>query len=161
MMKWRIAAGTACAAALSFTAFAGTAIAAPGTHVRPAAGTKSAAAHSENIKFEVEYENLEWYGPGMVHCVGHHQTNVKRGYPGTETSGGRDVERCRTVSGQPFEKLTGGEQREHEFPGPANIWESDYFLFVKGIGGVRTHDMTLSVAKNDKSFRIVAYYNEG
>lgn len=161
MMKWRTVVGAACAAMLSLTAFAGTAMAAPESHAHAAARTKAAAAHAENVKFEAEYENLEWYGPGKVHCVGHHQVNAARGYPGTETGGGRDVEKCKTVSGQPFEKLTGGETREHEFPGPANIWESDYFLFVKGISGVRTHDMTLTVAAKDKSFRIVAYYNEG
>jgi hypothetical protein len=159
-MKWRTFACAACAGLLAACVFAGTAAAAPASRSAARAG-RSVLAHPENTKFEVEYENAEFYGPGMVHCVGHHQVNEKRGYGGTETSGGRDVEKCKTVSGQPFEKLTGGETREGEFPGPANIWESDYFLFVKGVSGVRTHDMKLTVSANDRSFRIVAYYNEG
>lgn len=121
---------------------------------------KALHAKSENVRFEVEYENEEFYGKGMVKCVGRHQASEKLGYPGTETGGGRDIERCHTLDGKPFEKLTGGTEGEREFPGPANIWESDYFLLVKHESGVRTYDMKYEVAKNDRSFRLIAIYDE-
>ena len=51
-------------------------------------------------------------------------------------------------------------QRFKKASGPSNVWESDYFLFVRHEGGIRTYDMKYKVAKNDKSFHVVAYYNE-
>jgi len=150
------------AALASLGIFASTAAAAPG-HGGVQHASKPNKTHyatPETIHFEVEYENQEFYGNGMVKCKGRHQTNEKKGFPGTETNGGRDIERCHTVNGLPFEKLTGGTEGEHEFPGPSNVWESDYFLFVRHEGGIRSYDMKYKVAKNDKSFHVVAYYNE-
>ncbi|HUA12777.1 MAG TPA: hypothetical protein VMA83_12345 [Solirubrobacteraceae bacterium] len=125
--------------------------------------TKTAKLHYEKqttTHFEVEYENEEFYGRGMVRCVGRHQTSERKGFPGDETGGGRDIERCHTVNGEKFEKLVGGEEGVREFPGPENVWESDYFLFVKHESGVRTYNMTYRVARNDKSFKVIATYNE-
>src|SRR5271165_4911863 len=129
-------------------AAAGTASASPGRGAKPSLE----GALSNGV-----YDAENYYGP--VRCLGVHQTNEKRGYPGTETTGGRDVERCTSTTGKPLVNMTPGEEGHGSFPGPANIWESDYFLFIKGLSR-RTYDMTYKVSANGKSFKLVAYYNE-
>jgi len=142
-------------------AAAGTASASPGRGAKPSLeGALSNGVHYAkltSVKFEASYDAENYYGP--VRCLGVHQTNEKRGYPGTETTGGRDVERCTSTTGKPLVNMTPGEEGHGSFPGPANIWESDYFLFIKGLSR-RTYDMTYKVSANGKSFKLVAYYNE-
>ncbi len=100
-----------------------------------------------------------WYGP--VFCKGHHQTNEKKGYPGTETEGGRDVEVCKSTTGKPLVGMTPGATGQTTFTSTTGEvvggWQSDYFREVKGIS-VDTSDFTYSVSKSGKSFKIIAYY---
>ena len=117
-------------------------------------------AKPTRVSFAVEYDASEYYGP--VRCHGKHETNERRHYPGTETEGGRDVEKCTSTTGGPLVGLTPGAQDQTMFPntsgGSVGEWESDYFSLVKGIGGVDTSDFSYDVSGNGKSFTIVAYY---
>ena len=96
----------------------------------------------------------EWYGP--VSCTGKHETNEKKGYPGTETSGGKDVEKCKSTTGKPLELVTPGEHvalGTGEFPG-ASGWSSD----DPALAGLESKDIEYTVAANGKSFKLVAIY---
>src|SRR5262249_28257399 len=67
------------------------------------------------------------YGP--VACTGEHQTADK--FPGSETTGGRDVWRCSSNTGSP---LTNAVPRQTV---RRNVG-SDYFFFVKGVEVIGT-----------------------
>jgi hypothetical protein len=87
----------------------------------------------------------ETYGP--VTCTGEHQTAQQ--FPGTETSGGRDVWRCTSTTGSPLTNALPGRTVRK------NVG-SDYFYFVKGIevfGTAKEH-----IAKNGLSYKAVAYW---
>jgi hypothetical protein len=85
------------------------------------------------------------YGP--VSCVGDHQTADR--FPGTETTGGRDVWRCSSTSGAP---LTNAVPRQTV---RKNVG-SDYFYFVKGIEVFGT--ATEHISADGRSYRAVAYW---
>jgi hypothetical protein len=111
-------------------------------------------AKAEHWKFEVEYDAEAYYG--AVKCKGTHQVNEKKGYPGTETQGGRDVERCKSTTGKPLVGLAPGETvllGMGEFPGSSG-WASD----DPALGGEQTTDIEYKVSANAKSFKLVAYY---
>jgi hypothetical protein len=130
-------------------------------------------AHATSVKFEAEYSDAL---VGPVHCVGHHQTNERLGYPGTETEGGRDVERCRSTTkkvpltfvaagesggytsssadeNNSFETREGAICEYNHFEG----WNSDF----AGLGGKRATKFSYTVAPNGKSYKLVAYYPFG
>ena len=85
------------------------------------------------------------YGP--VTCAGEHQTSTR--FPGTETTGGRDVWRCTSTTGAP---LTNAIPRQTV---RKNVG-SDYFFFVKGVEVTGTAKERISA--NGMSYRAVAYY---
>jgi hypothetical protein len=87
----------------------------------------------------------ELYGP--VTCVGEHQTSER--FPGTETTGGRDVWKCTSTTGAP---LANAVPRETVRKNVA----SDYFYFVKGL--VVTGTAKERISANGRSYRAVAYY---
>ncbi len=97
-----------------------------------------------SISYTATYTD-ELYGP--VTCVGEHQTSDR--FPGTETTGGRDVWRCTSTTGQP---LTGAVPRQTV---RKNV-VSDYFYFVKGVEVIGTAKEHISA--NGRSYRGIAYY---
>ncbi|HYM54227.1 MAG TPA: hypothetical protein VES97_02610, partial [Solirubrobacteraceae bacterium] len=103
-----------------------------------------------SIPFETEYNAEGYYG--AVKCKGKHQTNERKGYPGNETEGGRDVERCKSTTGKPLVGLTPGETVTLGgwFPGSSG-WASDY-------NGQAASGIEYTVSGAGKSFRLVAYY---
>jgi hypothetical protein len=115
-------------------------------------------AKSKNVHFIVTYDAPEYYGP--VKCKGKHQTSPK--YPGNKTEGGREDEKCTSTTGLPLVELIPGAMEQTSFPkvggGSAGLWESDYFLFAKGIPGVRTSDFKYTVFDSGKTFEIEAIY---
>jgi hypothetical protein len=109
------------------------------------------AAHVPNVSFATEYNAEGYYG--AVKCKGKHETNAALGYPGTETEGGRDVERCRSTTGKPLVGLMPDETVELGkgwFPGSSG-WNSDY-------DGQAASEIEYKVSANAKSFKLVAYY---
>ncbi|MGO9958967.1 MAG: hypothetical protein ACLP50_23880 [Solirubrobacteraceae bacterium] len=111
-------------------------------------------AKAEHWTFEVEYDAEAYYG--AVKCKGKHEVNEKKGYPGTETQGGRDVEHCKSTTGKPLVGLMPGETvllGMGEFPGSSG-WASD----DPALGGEQTTDIEYKVSSNAKSFKVVAYY---
>jgi hypothetical protein len=110
-----------------------------------AVGAGSAAA-STNTKTPYTTEYTSDYG--KVLCTGTIVTN--RTYPGTPTEGGREKEKC--VSQEPGGKLTGYFTAGEEYKG---YWESDYYTTI-GEPGVQPTSVTIKVAKNFKSFRVVS-----
>jgi len=62
---------------------------------------------------------------GPVTCEGKHET--ARAYQGTETSGGRDVCKCRSTTGKPLTNAVPGE-----YLSEVSV-ASDYFYYVKGL----------------------------
>ncbi|HXB15992.1 MAG TPA: hypothetical protein VNV44_09655 [Solirubrobacteraceae bacterium] len=97
-----------------------------------------------SIPYTATYTD-ELYGP--VTCVGEHQTSSR--FPGTETTGGRDVWRCTSTTGAP---LTNAVPRQTV---RKNVG-SDYFFFVKGIEVIGTAKEHISA--NGRYYRAVAYY---
>jgi hypothetical protein len=85
------------------------------------------------------------YGP--VTCVGEHQTAEP--FPGSETTGGRDLWRCSSTTGAP---LTNAVPRQTV---RKNVG-SDYFYFVKGIEVVGTAKEHIS--SDGRSYKAVAYW---
>jgi hypothetical protein len=85
------------------------------------------------------------YGP--VTCVGEHQTAVP--FPGSETTGGRDLWRCSSTTGAP---LTNAVPRQTV---RKNVG-SDYFYFVKGVEVVGTAKEHIS--SDGRSYKAVAYW---
>jgi len=136
---------------------AATATASPaGGHSTAASGARALGKYAKPEKWEYHFTGLkagEWYGP--VECKGKHESNEKKGYPGTETSGGRDVEKCKSTTGKALELVTPGEHVAlgGEFPG-ASGWDSD----DPALANLESKDIEYTVAANGKSFKLVAYY---
>lgn len=163
MHRGALLASLAVAALALSAAFASTAGASPASGGGLAAGPfGKAMTKPTSTPFEFEITTLaeEWYGP--VKCKGHHQTNEKKGYPGTETEGGRDVETCKSTTGKPLVGMTPGATEQTTFTSTSGEvvgeWESDYFREVKGIHGVDSSNFKYNVSKNGKSFKIIVYY---
>ncbi len=157
---WRLAAASVAAIAVAAIA-AGTASASPSSTVSPKSavsnlvGPLSRFAPATSVHFETEYDAEGYYG--AVKCKGKHQTNEKKGYPGTApgtlpAEGGRDVERCKSTTGKPLVGLAPGETVAQGgwFPGSSG-WASDY-------DGQGASAIEYTVSANAKSFRVVAYY---
>lgn len=138
---------------------AGTASASPtgSSHSAASSNARSLSKFAKPEKWEYTFTGLnvgEWYGP--VSCKGKHESNEKKGYLGTETSGGRDVEKCKSTTGKPLELVAPGEHvalGAGEFPG-ASGWSSD----DPALAGLESKDIEYTVAANGKSFKLVAYY---
>jgi hypothetical protein len=118
-------------------------------------GLSELSAHplypSLKIAFETEYDAEGYYG--AVKCKGKHEADEKVGYPGTATEGGRDVEHCKSTTGEPLVGLTPGERVELGtgwFPGSSG-WDSDY-------DGQAASKIEYTVSSTGKSFKLIAYY---
>ncbi len=104
-----------------------------------------------NTPFQVSYDAEGYYG--AVKCTGHHQANEKKGFPGDETEGGRDLEKCVSTTGKPLVGLAPNETvalGAGWFPGSSG-WNSDY-------DGQAATSIQYTVSSNAKSFKLVAYY---
>jgi hypothetical protein len=109
-----------------------------------AVGAASAGAAPTKTPYTTEYTS----DYGKVLCTGILSTSSK--YPGNGTEGGREREKC--VSQEPGGKLTGYFTAGEEYKG---YWESDYYTTI-GEPGVQPSSVTIKVAKNFKSFRVVS-----
>jgi hypothetical protein len=109
-----------------------------------AIGTASASAAATKTPYTTEYTS----DYGKVLCTGILSTSSR--YPGNATEGGREREKC--VSQEPGGKLTGYFMPGEEYKG---YWESDYYTTI-GEPGVQPTSVTIKVAKNFKSFRVVS-----
>ncbi len=114
-----------------------------------------------NTAFSWSGNVVGYYGP--VSCRGKHQTNEKKGWPGTETEGGREVEKCMSTTGKPLPGMTPGATDQTSFTntegGTVTGWESDYFREWEHIGGVDIYSgFSYNVSPNGKSFKIIAIY---
>jgi hypothetical protein len=129
----------------------------PGTSLSKAAGPFAARAAAPFVANET---SSTVYGPfsyedakfGPIECSGKHQTNAKRGYPGNETEGGRDVFTCKSTTGAPI-LTTEGHGTPVSFAG----WNSDYFYYVKGVV-VEDSSITGKSHGKGQSFKAIAYY---
>lgn len=90
------------------------------------------------------------YG-AMVVCKGIHQSGPN--WPGDATSGGRDVFKCRSISG-PFLYLDAGQV----FEIPPYLWGSDYFGSAFGIGVGNTYAFKVRVSGDNRSYHAKVYY---
>jgi hypothetical protein len=110
---------------------------------------------------------------GPVTCAGRHETNSKM-FPGTETSGGRDTETCKSsVKKTPLTLVSPDETGGYTSPtgtdeagvfatrtgricenGSFQGWNSDY----APLNGKRATSYTYTVSANGKSYKLVAYY---
>jgi hypothetical protein len=116
-----------------------------------------AASPSGRGTTTIRYQSAEYYDfviGATVVCKGIHQYGPR--WPGDVTSGGRDVYRCRSLSG-PFTNV----QHDDRFVYPAHHWVSDYFFDHQGgIFVFTTRPMRLHVAGNNLSYQAIAYYAE-
>ncbi len=142
--------------------YSSTALATPtGGAAAAATGLGKSLTPKTNTAFSWSGDVADYYGP--VACHGKHKTNEKKGYPGTETEGGLEIEKCSSTTGKPLPNMTPGATDQTCFAntegGSVCGWESDYFREAKGIPGVDIYSgFSYSVAANGKSFKIVALY---
>src|SRR4051794_38960687 len=107
-------------------------------------GSLAAPSGLTSVSYTASYTD-ELYGP--VTCVGEHQTADR--FPGTETTGGRDVWRCDSTTGTPLANAVPGQTVRR------NVG-SDYFFFVKEIevfGTAKEH-----ISRTGRFYKAVAYW---
>ena len=89
-----------------------------------------------------------------VQCTGIHQYGPR--WPGDATSGGRDVYRCRSLSG-PFANVS----HDDGFVYDTGQWVSDYFYdYQGGIFVFNTRPVTLHISGDNLSYRAIAVFAE-
>lgn len=117
-----------------------------------------ASAHAVKTKqpFTIQYASSAVTSEGEVVCKGFHETNSEL-FPGSETEGGRDKEKCRSTTHMRFTALTGGEESS-TFPG-TTAYESDWF-YLKGERGatIESTKMRFAVKASDKTFTLLIYF---
>jgi hypothetical protein len=89
----------------------------------------------------------------VVVCKGIHQYGPR--WPGTATTGGRDVYRCTSVSG-PFTNIS----HQSGFTYPTGAWFSDYLFFSGGGFAVNILPIHLHISGNGLSYQAIAIYSE-
>jgi hypothetical protein len=116
-----------------------------------------AASPSGRGTTTIRYQSAEYYDfvlGATVVCTGIHQFGPR--WSGDATSGGRDVYRCRSLSG-PFTNV----QHDDKFLYPVGAWSSDYFFdFQGGIVVRNTRPVRLHIAGNNLSYHAIAYFAE-
>ncbi len=118
----------------------------------------AASAHKvRTIKqpFTIQYASSYITTEGEVFCKGVHETNAEL-FPGNETEGGRDKEKCSSTVHKRFTAITGGEEG-NMFPGSPS-YESDWF-YLKGERGetIASTKVLWKVGANDKKFSLLVY----
>lgn len=88
-----------------------------------------------------------------VVCKGIHQYGPR--WAGDAVSGGRDVYRCRSVSG-PFTNVSHDEIFVYE----VSQWWSDYFFEAKGVVVPNTRPIRVRISGDGLSYQTIAYYAE-
>jgi hypothetical protein len=115
-----------------------------------------AASPSGRGTTTIRYQSAEYFDfvlGAVVVCNGIHQYGPR--WPGDATSGGRDVYRCRSLSG-PFTNVS--HAPSFEYP---TGWVSDYFFDHQGgIFVLNTRPVILRIAGNNLSYHAIAYYAE-
>ncbi len=117
----------------------------------------SAASSNGNGTTTIRYVSAEYFDftlGATVICKGIHQYGPR--WPGDATSGGRDVYRCRSLSG-PFTNVSHADGFRYE----AGQWLSDYFFdYQGGISVVTTRPTVLRIAGDNLSYHAVSVYAE-
>ncbi len=153
------------AAVLALTAVvlattAGVAGAIPATRgsASSAGAAKAKGERPTKEAYEFNYTEMRFYGP--VHCVGKHETNASKGWPGTPApdpartgTGGRDVEKCTSTTGLPLVGMLPGEHKVGPPIEGEPLWGSDW-----DGNAITTSNFEYTVSHNGKSFKIVAIY---
>jgi hypothetical protein len=139
--------GTFSSVALASSSSGGGGNGAPGLAALPPAQTTSA-------EYTATYTD-ERFGP--VVCVGKHQTNSRK-FPGTGTSGGRDIFTCKsnTFNGLKRTPLTGVAPDEILTWGPES-WAWDYFAVTFSLFVLDTHGSG-EVNARGTAYHAVIYY---
>ncbi len=121
------------------------------------AGATSAASGSGNGTTTIRYQSAEYFDfvlGATVVCTGIHQYGPR--WPGDATSGGRDVYRCRSLSG-PFTNVSHAEGFIYQ----AHQWFSDYFYDHQGgIFVPTTRPTILRISGDNLSYHAISVYAE-
>jgi hypothetical protein len=134
-------------ASSSFGATAG------GSAPQPAGPSVAMGAEKTSVEYAASYTD-ERFGP--IECKGKHQSNSVK-YPGTESSGGRDVFTCRSTAFSGTKRLPlQGVAPEEALTWGAGAWASDYFNSI----GYYVLDVSGSgkVSKTGRAFHAIMYY---
>jgi hypothetical protein len=117
-------------------------------------GLALAASPSGQGTTTIRYESAVYFDftlGATVQCKGIHQYGPR--WPGTATSGGRDIYRCRSLSG-PFTNVS----HEDGFVYETGQWVSDYFFDYKNQLVPNRLPVTLRIAGNNLSYHAIAYF---
>ena len=121
-------------------------------------------AKPTRVHYEDEYTEgqsmgeVEGWITGAMRCVGYHETNEAKGYPGTETEGGRDKFHCKSTRGKPLQGVAPGTTGSvYDAGDNCNIWVSRYFWLAKTLR-VCASRLEYKMSASGKSFTGVAYY---
>ena len=104
----------------------------------------------------IRFQSTEYFDfvlGATVVCNGIHQYGPR--WPGDATSGGRDVYRCRSLSG-PFTNVS----HDEGFVYPTGGWFSDYMALYQGVFVINTSPITLHISGDNLSYHAIALYVE-
>ena len=122
-----------------------------------AVGVAAAASPGGNGTTTIRYQSTEYFDfvlGATVVCEGIHQYGPA--WPGDATSGGRDVYRCRSLSG-PFANVSHADGFTYE----AGQWVSDYFFdYQGGMFVATTRPTVLRISGDNLSYHAVSVYAE-
>lgn len=121
-----------------------------------AVGAAAAASPGGNGTTTIRYQSAEYFDftlGATVVCDGIHQYGPR--WPGDATSGGRDVYRCRSLSG-PFTNVSHADGFTYE----AGQWVSDYFFDYEGVLVATTQPTVLRISGNNLSYQAISVYAE-
>jgi len=116
----------------------------------PAAGGSPSGGGTTTIRYQSSVY-FDFILGATVQCEGIHQYGPR--WPGTATSGGRDIYRCRSLSG-PFTNVSHAEGFVYE----TGRWYSDYFFDHQGVFVPNTRPVNLRIAGNNLSYHAIAYF---
>ena len=119
-------------------------------------GAAAAASPNGNGTTTIRYESAEYFDfvlGATVVCEGIHQYGPR--WPGDATSGGRDVYRCRSLSG-PFTNVSHDDGFTYE----AGQWSSDYFFDYQGVVVTTTQPTVLRISGSNDSYHAISVYPE-
>ncbi len=152
----KLAAGLLAATAVMAVA-AGTASATPSS-----SGGSASALASAGMKYTPATKELytfDWTQPtfyGPVHCTGKHLTNEKKGYPGTAGpggTGGKDIEKCKSTTGEPLLGMAPGEHKVGPPIEGEGAWGSDW-----DANAITTTNFEYTVNPKGTAFKLIAIY---
>jgi hypothetical protein len=117
-------------------------------------GAAAAASPNGNGTTTIRYQSAEYFDfvlGATVVCEGIHQYGPR--WPGDATSGGRDVYRCRSLSG-PFTNVSHADG----FTYAAGEWSSDYFFDYQSVVVTTTQPTVLRISGSNDSYHAISVY---